>query len=39
LAAEAVYKGLAVSAATQEFSVACTTLQRQLDDHKKIGNE
>jgi hypothetical protein len=39
LAVEAVYKGLAVSAATKQFGVACTTLQRQLDDHKKRGNE
>jgi hypothetical protein len=34
LAVEAVHKGLAVWAAVEEFSVACTTLQRHLG-HKK----
>jgi hypothetical protein len=36
---EAVHKGLAVQVSAKQFSVACTTLQRHLDHHKKSGNE
>jgi hypothetical protein len=39
LAVKAVYKGSDVSRATNQFSVACTTLQRQLDHHKRRGTE
>jgi hypothetical protein len=35
LAVEAVRKGLAVWAAAEEFSVACTTLQRHLGTQEK----
>jgi hypothetical protein len=32
-------QGLAVQGTMKEFIIACTTLQRHLEDHDRTGNE